>query len=443
MQKGAKPVQNDAERQPQECGRAGRAIRFVGRALRKASFAAVPLLASLALGCEPDECVSHNDTTTPLNRPTDGRIAPLAEFSLPPQEGIISETAIDLVNESQALSTGGMPGDASLTVVPQWCMDDGRAAYATRGSLVQDRGIYSPGPVVLMSRQEGYIGASVLFHELGHLQRGGWGNEVIPELNRIEQLLMVHVLLHRNDPDSQKMWGVLMRNLEDELYSPTLPSRIAGAGTVQKIAIFNLMELIRSDGDFRSVRERIIGLESRDTLLQEIDASVNSYASEYGDPDPAKEATGISNLAVSLRMSFAREISRRFGTEAALAYLRVMSHKAVFSEETMTEGMGDMNCAMMDSPNLLLSEPETDISDSRELCPELETTLAIQRVPEQRLCCASPAAGSTTPDFHKYVVSVDGYNCTGYLPLPAEHVMGVRHLSAIRSVQLPDGAQCE
>ena len=445
MQTGAKPVRNDAERQPGGCSKTRGALRFIGRALRKASFASLPLLASLALGCEPDKCATHNETTTPLNRPTDGRIATLAELSQPPQEGIISEAAIDLVNESQALSTGGMPGNAYLTLVERSCIELPTLARACwEGNAIQDRGVYTPSPVKLLSsHSDSYLNIRNLFHELGHLLQGGAGNEILPDINKYEQLLMVHVLLSRNDPGSQKMWGFLTRNVEDEIYPEGLPSYIGDAGAKQKIAVFNLLELIRSDGDFRSVRERLASLASSGMLYQEFDSLMSSYADEYGDPDLAREVTRVSNLVLSARMSFAREISRRFGAEASMAYLRAMSHKAVFSWETMTEGLGGMNCALMDRQDLALSEPGSGTSNARELCPELERTIAIHNVPEQRLCCVSPVPGSTGPGFQKYIVYADGYNCTGFLPPPAERTAGVRHLNVIRSVLLPDGARCE
>ncbi len=444
MQKGAEAAVSQATERPKAGGRFTRSLRRVGKTLRKAAFAAVPLLASFALGCEPDPCSSHNETTISLNRPTDGRIATLAELSQPPQECIISDAAIDLVNESHELSTGGMPGDASLTLVSQSCMRPNKSAYVyASSSITNDRGIYCRGPMIPTTTQNSYLDARTLFHELGHLQEGGWGNEVLPELNAAEQLLMVHVLLSRNDPSSQATWGFIMYGIEDTIYAYSRPSIISLGGVTERIAVFNLMELIRSDADFHSLRRKIIDLASRGTLQQEFVRTVSSYVAEYGDPDPAKEVTKLSNLVVSLRMSFARELSRRFGTETALAYLRAMSHKAVLSEEAMAEGLDGMNCAIMDRPILSLFESELPISNAPELCPELTSTLALYNIPEQRLCCVSPTVGSTRPDFQKHIIYVDGYSCTGYLPFPVDRVSEVRHFNIVRSVLLPDGAQCE
>lgn len=447
MQKEAETKISPATAGPETGGRFTRGLRRVGKALKKAAFAAAPLLASFALGCEADPCASHNETTVRLNRPTDGRIPPLTELMEPPGEGLaISPAVIDLLNESHSLSSGGMPPDSSLTLVEKTCFCPSCLAFACRESnSVQDRGVYVPSPVVLLSRDPSAVNVMTMFHELGHLQDGGHGNELLPDLNKFEQLLMVHVLLSRNDPSSQKDWAVLVRGLEDVMYYPTFPSGYRGFGTVQKMEAFIIMELARNGGDFGAARAHIRQLVSSGTLGRAVEDAVRSYAEQYGDIDPAREANNLANLAVSLRISFASQISGRFGTPAALAYMDAISAKVSMSDEGLTTGLGGMACALMGRLRIRF-QPITvpDPPQAAEMCPEMREIVSMREVSEvTRLCCVSPEEGPAGLSFRKFIISVSGYECTGnffgqYYPFG-----GVKHLTVESRDEIPPDSQCE
>jgi hypothetical protein len=233
-----------------------------------------------------------------------------------------------------------------------------------------------------------------------------------------------------------------MRNLEDSLYYPLLPAGIESAGSMQKISIFLIMELARNGGDFGIARERIKSMISRGTLPDAIDEAVDSYVREYGDPDPAKEATKISNLAVFLRMSFAKWISTQFGPDASLAYLNAMSSKIILSEEGMAEGLGGLNCAIMDRANIRFPSLG-ELHRASSLCPEMASVVNIVSGGEARLCCISAEPGASGLEFKKKVVRVGGYECQGSLEQPEVHFILVKHLHILESTPIPEEGWCE
>ena len=450
MQQGkCTPAKQEAQppAQPQP-----RAVRF-GKALRRAAAAFGIIAPLLAAGCQEDECRIHNASTVSLNQEVDGRISTLEELIKPPEGGlVISTPAIDLLNEAQSLSSGGMPGGSSLTQVEKTCFGPTKLAFACwEDTYVQDRGIYVPSPVILLSRASASrlsevdtVDIMTMFHELGHLQPGGSGNEVLPELNRFEQILTVHVLLSRNDPASQKKWALLVRGLEDAIYYPAVPSGYRDFGTVQKIEAFMIMELIRYDGDFGAARAHVRGLVSAGLIGRAVEDAVLAYAAQYGDLDPAREANNLANLVASLRMSFARQLSGKFGIAEALAYLDAVSSKVALSEEGLTVGLGGMACAMMDSRSMHLQPPlPYDPLQAAEMCPEMREAVSVKMVSEgARLCCVSAVPGPLGLDFRKSVVAVGGHECTGS-PWDGYPFGWVKHLTVQRVDEIPPDAPCE
>lgn len=447
MQRGEETAVSQAAARHDAGGRFTRSLRRVGKTLKRAAFAAAPLLASLALGCGADPCASHNDTTVRLSRPADGRIPSLTEMMGPPGDGLaISPAAIDLLNESHSLSSGGMPPDSSLTLVEKACLGPTRLAFACwEGNTVQDRGVYVPSPVVLLSRDPSAVNIMTIFHELGHLQEGGQGNEALPDLNKFEQMLMVHVLLSRNDPASQKDWAVLVRGLEDAIYYPTVPSGYMDFGTVQRMEAFIIMELIRSGGDFGAARAHIRQLISSGALGQAVEEGVRLYAEQYGDTDSEREANNLANLAVSLRISFARHIGNRFGTPAALEYIDAISAKVSMSEEGLSLGLGGMACALMDSLRIRFQPINLpDPPQAAEMCPEMREIVSMREISEvTRLCCVSPEEGPAGLSFRKSIVSVSGYECTGNPFMQYYPFGGVKHLTVESRDEIPAGSHCE
>lgn len=450
------PARQEAQPLTQPQPRLIKAPAQPGNALRRAAAAfgvAIPLLAASA-GCEQDGCKVHNISTVSLNREVDGTIPPLEELMRPPEGGlVISEPAIDLLNESQSLSSGGMPAGSSLTMVEKACFSPERIAFACwEDTYTQDRGIYVPGPVILLGRPSASalgevdkIDIMTIFHELGHLQDGGEGNEVLPELNRFEQIFMVHVLLSRNDPGSQKTWAVLVRGLEDEIYYPAVPSGYRDFGTVQRIEAFIIMELMRYDGDFGAVREHVRQLVSTGRINGAVDDAVRSYGEQYGDPDPSREANNLANLVASLRMSIARWLSVKFGVPEAVAYSNTMSAKVALSEEGLTQGLDGMACAMMDRRNMGFQPATTpDPLQAAEMCPEMLEVVSVRTVSEgARLCCFSPAPGPLGLGFRKFVARVGGYECTGSLGLQDYPSAWVKHLNVEGTEEISLDAQCE
>ena len=444
-----RPSPEHAQAEPLPRTRFGRALAYAGSALRRAAAfgsVAVPLIAASA-GCEQDSCSSHNVTTVSLNQPSDGRIASLQELMEPPEGGlVISPAAIDLLNEAHSLSSGGMPPDSSLTLVEKTCFGPTRLAFACHESnIVQDRGIYVPSPVVLLSRSPSAVSIMTMFHELGHLQEGGHGNEILPDLNKFEQALMVHVLLSRNDPSSQKDWAVLVRGLEDAIYYPTVPSGYRDFGTVQKTEAFIIMELIRHDGDFGAARAHVRQLVSLGGIDRAVEDAVRSYAEQYGDLDPVREANNLANLAGSLRISFARHLSTRFGMAEAVAYLNALSAKVSMSEEGLTRGLDGMVCAIMDSRNMFFqSATAPNPSQVGEMCPEMRETVSVRDASEgTRLCCVSPEAGPAGLTFRKFIVMVGGYECTGSTLMHEYPSGGVKHLNVEAMDEISIDSQCE
>jgi len=348
---------------------------------------AVPLVATLFTGClSPEECRTYNKTTIILNRETDGKIARFNELKhMPMPESFITESLIDFINETHALSAEGIPKNTKITRVPDYC--PGGEAYALPGGGSAERGVYLRSYI-------SFANVRIVFHEIGHLQPSGRGNEVVSQLNEYEQIFNGFAVFANQLEcyEDTKNWAGYAYELERRVVR-------AGGGDYgvadeyDEANVYIAYKLIEHEGNFNALRQEIEQLKQDGKLPAAIKEKVRLY-------NDRPEGWG-AGIALELRMSFFKELQRRFGRETALLYFD--SHTYTFIPElySTVSGLSGLNCA-------LTSEIEFREADSTEGCMGKET------IDNAYFCCLSTEEREGGDvEFQKWIVNASGYRCDG------------------------------
>jgi len=407
-----RPSKDKTERKPESKIR--KAARWVGKTARNVAFAtALPLLALASAGCEStgrqeeaNVCSSYNDSTVSLNRETDGKIARITELKKAPEGEVITESLIDFINETHALSTEGMPGELMLTQIPEYCMPENAAAYV----VPYERGAYVPAPVVFSSMKCTDVQLWVLNHEIGHFQETGMTNEVIAQLNAVEQIIMGYVVFSKQTEHPYDIMGWA------STHSPIIKLETLYAYSIMdemtlhaKANLFVARRLVALNGDFRALREEVNLLDSSGILSSTIDREVEDYRDYYYSIEHPPYAEIINNN-LELRKVFFMEIERRFGTDTANAYVDATSYATRASAELpltniVTLGLEGFSCLPVGP---FSENGPIELDD----CTVLGTAAEGYELTEPAaLCCISAEDGG----FKKWKIHVSGYSCIGQM----------------------------
>ncbi len=281
-----------------------------------------------------EKCTLYNDTTIKINRKTDGKIAKLDELESRPEIMLINKYLIDFVNETHTISTEKLPDDVKLTLVPDGCNAEWTGAYALAeaSGALGDRGIYLKSPLDI-----GRL--TTIYHEIGHLQPGGEGNEVIAGLNEFEHALMGYVLIS-NQPDffirkkffsrsdkrgATTWWSkYFIETVMENLY-PSVDLIHAGEslGTYNKADIFIFNKLVELEGDFAALRSEVIKLRKNGELSDAIDSEAVRFTDEYSGESSKVACYGKMNE--ELKHAYYLELVRRFEPSIAEEFLNETS----------------------------------------------------------------------------------------------------------------------
>lgn len=417
----------DAMPQPEGCpkpkpaklGRFRRAARWVRNNVRDLVFAgALPLLAACSgNGCK-DPCYSYNDTTITLNRATDGRTARMPELERIPSSPLIDAPAIDLLNETHAISSGPLPPDSKATLIPEECTKAmGVDAYACSGSAYEDRGAYFKGKIFIRPYGEDVVAAATgkpnswkeLAHEMGHLQPGGESNEVIPELNEFEQTLMANVVFSKQGfhMDSMRL-GYIYPGIDSSVYR-MLPANKDAYTKYTRADILVLMKLLEHDGNFAAARGELARHASNGTLASEEQNAVEEYLFGHSGSSEAEEATSLADLSVRLKIAIAGYIYRNFGLAEALDYFAALSRRVSGEGIGYSIGLNGIACSLMGTATMVtggLMGPSSE-------CESHGATEFTSYADSLRLCCASAEELEGHIRFRKYVLAAEDQVCFG------------------------------
>ena len=430
----------------------GKAARWTkGKARNIVFAAALPLLAIASAGCEStgrqrsngnvegNVCSSYNDSTVSLNGETDGKTAKISELKKLPEDRVITEPLIDFVNETHALSTEGMPPDIMLTKVPAECFDEGVAAYAS----LDERGAYVPTQVVFSSMRCQDVQLWVLFHEIGHFQENGGGNEVIAQLNAVEQIIMGYVVFSNQTENPHDIIGwAVSRNaaLKPEFLFHFPIMDVNSVNEHDKADIFVARKLLEYNGDFREVRGEVGRLINEGRLSEAVNEEVERYYEEYySSGNPGFGVIATDNL--ELRKTFFRELERRFGKDTAMAYLDATSYNARISADAETLdniviGLEGMSC--QPAPPFGVENGPLEMEGCSVLGSEEGYVIEQPHV----LCCIGAEEQEGEIIFRKWKVHAGGYRCKGPLRLYGQEWENVHFLGIEGKEEMDPGEVC-
>ncbi len=404
----------------------------------------VPLAATILHGCSQNECHSHNETTILLNRPTDGTVAGIDELEKEPPAGVlITEPLIKFVNETHAISSGGMPQEVYVTQVPQYCFDN---LDATAYAIPDYNSVYIRGPITLQS-----LGFGSLNHEIGHLQPAGVPGEGISQLNEIEQRLTGFAILAMQqtgkpqpiffDPignDKERIYNLIDRSYFYKQFQTKDPVEEAydsfmwvNGNDYTTATVFLLLRLPKIDGNFSRLREETEHLMKSDGFEQEKEAVIKAAIAEYFSYNFDIETIGtysyMAEVDLTLMMAYFKELYRKFGPDIASLFFYNDSHdewyyvssKHIKSGHTL--GFEEMDCKQTIIE--FSTELTTNCTDE-EVCMELSASFktAIQN---KTLCCVQVDPNSLKegePTFRKFIVHGSGYRYEGSVTLQGGHI---------------------
>ncbi|GEM_PF-3653436 len=350
----------------------------------------VPLAATILLGCT-DECRSFNETTRKINRKTDGVVSNTADLKKKPKQDIMSEAVIDLINETHALSSPGLPDNVNITIVPEYCFKRSHTsnvgAYTvtdTDTTSTDDIGIYVPGQITVDSVRK-------VNHEISHLQRKGNDQEVFAQLNEFEQWLIGSVLLSRQglvekipkDP----VWELgYMRSFVDAVWRAKnglaeyseIYSTIPGLGSTGRVFIF--LQLVELDGNVQALRDYIVS-QKGNTIYTAVDTKIEGFIANptFGYYDRGRSAA-VAEVALQMAMMAVKEVTRRFGPDVAFDTFVTDTYPRSSLVSTETE---HLFCSKID---------ETD-----------------KKQTEKKFCCVDidETDWGNFPTFRKWIVAID------------------------------------
>ena len=331
----------------------------------------LPLVAALASGCIPDtvsqmsiECKTGNSTTVKLDVATDGKIAPLKDSVAEPGR-TISKNLAKTVAESHGLSTEGLPSNTTATITPDYCFDKpGEVGYAFT-TTDSSRGTYFPTSINVT---DGTLFS--LYHEAGHLQPGGIGNEVIPETNVAEQRLMMFPLLAGSQKTDSLAWAFYSSvfALETKLASiVTQGITYDELNKYDKARIFIFEELTRLDGDFSELRAESRGFSEAGLLELKVEKRTREFLGKYSNDD-----LSVARIVLTIRQIMFDELRSRFGNDAAMRFFDSNSHfiweQGNGALQILTLGLENLNCVNKGFPG------RSDVSyrcNEEQTCREL------------------------------------------------------------------------
>ncbi len=410
----------------------------------------VPLAATILHGCvsekyyechsSHDECCSHNETTIKLNRPTDGTVASIDELKKEPPAGVLmTEPLIKFINEAYAVSSSGMPQEAYVTQVPEYCFTElgGANAYA----IPEYTTVYIRGPIRL------YIGLDTLDHEMGHLQPNGKSNEAIPQLNALEQYFTrfailamqqtgksqpifydpiawedkkwIYELIDRSYPYNQSREERPDENVVDKGYEAFM---WVFDGDYTPKTLYFLLKLLKIDGDFNRLREETTNLLESETLEQEMETVIKAAIAEYFSYNFVEVNTWSSyaykaEVDLALMMAYFKGLYQKFGVDVALQFFYNDSHdeasyyykKTHDTKSGYTLGFEGMDCKQTNSK----LGGTTDCDDN--FCTKLGADTKGE-ISNKTLCCVEVkyVDSKKKPTFRKFVVKGSGSRYTKY-----------------------------
>jgi hypothetical protein len=385
--------------------RTGRLSRMLGKCRDFALM--LPLAASLALGsgCK-SECSSHNETTIPIVKETDGKSISMKELESIKPSWPLQEELLDFIRETHALSTEGIPADTTLTLLPAVCSPKKEAIAFIADDPRSDRGIYLH-PVSLLSKPVNL--KDKIAHEIGHLMGGNHHtNEVISQLNQHEQALMGFVLLQKQSYPTEDLVRYLAMldayylGMNIILKLDYLRGGSMGFDDLSKYdhADFMIFKRLIEGAGFSAMRASFGGLSKK----QKLSSTAASETSSYIDSNLEEP---ISETLIKLRLAHLSELSDRFGPAMSQSFFKVSS--ALLSLAPV-RGLGGMSCA----ENALPGPPPQGESCLDELTDENCWRYNSQKKAAiaPKLCCLE-----IQPDgsYSKYAVSASGMMYFHYL----------------------------
>lgn len=368
-----------------DSGVSKRLFSSVGKVARR--FLLAPLAATMLYGCA-DECKSFNETTIMINRKTDGVVSNTDDLKKKPEQGIMNAAVIDLINETEALSSPGLPFPTNITLVPEYCMTGGRA-YAVPAvmAITSDVGIY-------VQRQITIDSVRTVAHEIGHVQQNG-KDEVFAMLNEFEQRLIGSVLLSRQgwaekiseDPIFGEKGYWLVRFFVASIWNAKNGladySEISALDIYLKSNIFIFLQLVELDGDIQALRDYITSQEAKGTTYIAVDVKIGEFIKNptFGYYDRGKSAA-VAEVKLQLMMLFVKEVARRFGPDDAF------------------------NTFLTDIyPRSALDLTDTDYP----FCSKINNAKPDETQLDKRFCCISIDRNNWDdfPVFRKWIIAVD------------------------------------
>lgn len=333
----------------------------------------VPMVLTLNLSCNQEkepECFSFNQTTITITRNHNGKISSFDSLNQSDSTQILSEPALDLVNETHNLGTEPLPPDINLTRAPRFCLDRPGLAYALTGEEYT-RGIYFVSDFSTLGAIEN------LNHEIGHLQPGGHNNEVMAELNEFEQKVMAYTLFAASEENDIIQWayrnaeidgslGHLSNALERDWSDSDDDSEIP----YTKSDMFILIKLSDPSINFRSLRDQIIAYQEQGTLESNIGQTANDFLERFNPTKYNSKQARRADVVLTLTTTAVRELNQRFGEEIAQRYINAHSYFPYEQErKRAVVGLEGRVCSLIADH----SDPE------QQYCP-------IQDLPEGIIC---------------------------------------------------------
>ena len=405
-------------------------LKKIGKVARR--FLLAPLVTTLSYGCSPDECYSHNETTILLNRPTNGAVAPIKEIhSYPPQGELISDSVIDFINETHAISSSGMPGKVYLTAVPSYCFN--ATAYAIPfDSYTQDRGVY-----IHPEGSEWFPSdISTINHEIGHLQPHGARDEFIAQLNMLEQDLIGFVIYSNQGLGIDRTYGKYASHYDpyDRQSLDILSDFIAQAndgeviaddpstydhivrfvGEDKPITVSILLGLIKFDGDFGKLRKEmgsLIDTGFLDVGINElIQEALLKYSSLGSDEHTLQAYT--ADITTNVIIAYLKELYRKFGFDTAVEFFyedlyQTYGSDMGFVDYRSNPKLSTLNCRRID---YVLGDNTT--CKSEDACP---TGAQYKASFSGTYCCVGLNLGNSNDlSYDKFTVKGNGNHYKAY-----------------------------
>src|SRR3989338_11112773 len=374
----------------------------------------------------PVKCRTYNPSTVSLNQSADGITARLEDLQTAPTEGIISEALIDFMNETQALSSEGLPQGTNITLVDNECLEAEQdlvghpvVAYAvTSNDTGWQRGIYVPDVLSLTN-----YNFRLLAHEIGHLQSAGSGyDEVIPELNSVEQVLNSYAVLSSQPdhyPDHINWARDFVRTVPGSFLTEQLDRNLdrADLHTYMKADIFVFMKLFERNGDFNQARQEIIALIDSDDLEMAVEEEVQRFEDEYAlDLYQGSIAARRAEVSLFADLYFFRALEQRFGRDVAMAYFS-SSSLFPYHDKTPMVGLLDLNCRVTREESGLPGKEKEKCSTQDPKCSSLKAEYRIPR--RATFCCWELIENPAGPAFSKWLIDGIGHR---YIPRTGQSI---------------------